>query len=212
MTGLWHQSVARSVQYEQSSPGQAPVEYAVRAGHAHPHILLKSGYRMRLDFKVHGFRPDPRSSPVIEGFRRQDFDGHRKDIFEDVRGIHKCVDGFAALVEFQREVDIRIGTGIAPRGRSEESDTPHTEILERGCDAPYEGCRFGYFGLIEVLKEVNSEIRDEDYHLGISFFLTAGGLDTGERRADAGTQALSGGVLLRPAGQAQPLPVGCHQG
>ena len=28
-------------------------------------------------------------------------------------------------------------------------------------------------GLIEVLKEVNSEIRDEDYHLGISFFLTA---------------------------------------
>jgi 5-methylcytosine-specific restriction protein B len=51
---------------------------------------------------------------------------------------------------------------------------PHAEILERGCDAPYEGCRFGYFGLIEVLKEVNSEIRDEDYHLGISFFLTAG--------------------------------------
>jgi len=28
-------------------------------------------------------------------------------------------------------------------------------------------------GMIEVLKEVNSEIRDEDYHLGISFFLTA---------------------------------------
>jgi hypothetical protein len=111
--------------------------------------------RSRLDFKVHGLRPDPCSSPVIEGFRRQD------------------VDGLAALVECKKEVYIRIGTGIAPRGRSEESDTPHTEILERGCDAPYEGCRFGYSGLIEVLKEVNSEIRDEDYHLGISFFLTA---------------------------------------
>jgi hypothetical protein len=73
--------------------------------------------RARHDFKVHGLRPDPCFS----------------------------VDGLAALVEFQKEIYIRIGTGIAPHGRSEESDTSHAEILEWGCDALYEGCRF--FGL-----------------------------------------------------------------
>lgn len=83
-----------------------------------------SSRRSRHDFKVHGLRPNPCSSALIEGFRGQD------------------VDGFSARVEFQKEVNIRIGTGIAPRGRPEQSDTPHSEILERGCDAPYEGCRF----------------------------------------------------------------------
>jgi 5-methylcytosine-specific restriction protein B len=50
-------------------------------------------------------------------------------------------------------------------------DHPHKSEIGSQCSNP--ACRFEYFGLIEVLKEVNSEIRDEDYHLGISFFLTA---------------------------------------
>jgi hypothetical protein len=46
-------------------------------------------------------------------------------------------------------------------------DHPHKSESGSQCSNP--ACRFGYFGLIEILKAVYSEIRDEDYHLGISF-------------------------------------------
>jgi len=50
-------------------------------------------------------------------------------------------------------------------------DHPHKSESGSQCSNP--ACRFEYVRLIEDLKEVNSEIRNEHYHLAISFFLTA---------------------------------------